>query len=278
MPLGTTIGPANNFSVARMQREVGRSSYGAIFVNRQGTGEHAVDQDWNRAYGLDANIQMYAEPAASRRSSPAPTRPRGRRIGGQRLRRPRLLQLHQQSLADLRRVLAGRRGLQSRGRLPPSPRLPSSGIPRLLPATAEEHRVDPPRLAARLVQRVLRLRRQAAVVECAHSPVRDSAQAGRAVRLVHGPQPGQSDGAVRGLQPRRTPRRDSGWRVHAGCSTRSSTFTIRALASPAQSALASATTTTGTSRASRSTSDYRITEAQTASLGWTRQDIELPYG
>ena len=56
--LGTTIGPANNFSVARMQREVGRSSYGAIFVNRQGTGKHAADQDWNRAYGLDANIQM----------------------------------------------------------------------------------------------------------------------------------------------------------------------------------------------------------------------------
>ena len=34
-----SIGPANNFSVLRVQREVGRSSYGAIFVNRQGTGE-----------------------------------------------------------------------------------------------------------------------------------------------------------------------------------------------------------------------------------------------
>ncbi len=55
---GATIGPANNFSVARVQREVGRSSYGAIFVNRQGTGKHAADEDWNRAYGLDANIQM----------------------------------------------------------------------------------------------------------------------------------------------------------------------------------------------------------------------------
>ncbi len=56
--VGTTIGPANNFSVARVQREVGRSSYGAIFVNRQGTGKHAADEDWNRAYGLDANIQV----------------------------------------------------------------------------------------------------------------------------------------------------------------------------------------------------------------------------
>lgn len=56
--VGTIIGPANNFSVARVQREIGRSSYGAIFVNRQGTGKHSLDQDWNRAYGLDANVQM----------------------------------------------------------------------------------------------------------------------------------------------------------------------------------------------------------------------------
>jgi hypothetical protein len=55
---GDNIGPANNFSVIRMQREVGRSSYGAIFVNRQGFGDHAVDEDWNRAYGVDANIQL----------------------------------------------------------------------------------------------------------------------------------------------------------------------------------------------------------------------------
>ena len=55
---GNNIGPANNFSVIRMQREVGRSSYGAIFVNRQGFGEQAVNEDWNRAYGLDANIQL----------------------------------------------------------------------------------------------------------------------------------------------------------------------------------------------------------------------------
>jgi hypothetical protein len=55
---GTNIGPANNFSVIRMQREVGRSSYGAIFVNRQGFGQMAVDEDWNRAYGVDANVQL----------------------------------------------------------------------------------------------------------------------------------------------------------------------------------------------------------------------------
>ena len=52
------LGPANNFSVLRMQREVGRSSYGAIFVNRQGTGGFSAHDDHNRAYGLDANIQL----------------------------------------------------------------------------------------------------------------------------------------------------------------------------------------------------------------------------
>lgn len=52
------VGQANNFSVLRLQREVGRSSYGAIFVNRQGTGDYAPANDHNRAYGLDANIQL----------------------------------------------------------------------------------------------------------------------------------------------------------------------------------------------------------------------------
>ena len=55
---GDLIGAANNFSVLRVQREVGRSSYGAIFVNRQGTGSLAPSDDYNRAYGLDANIQI----------------------------------------------------------------------------------------------------------------------------------------------------------------------------------------------------------------------------
>ncbi len=52
------VGPANNFSVLRVQREVGRSSYGAMFVNRQGTGSFAANKDHNRAYGVDANIQL----------------------------------------------------------------------------------------------------------------------------------------------------------------------------------------------------------------------------
>jgi hypothetical protein len=52
------VGQANNFTTLRVQREVGRSSYGAIFVNRQGTGSYAPNDDFNRAYGVDANIQL----------------------------------------------------------------------------------------------------------------------------------------------------------------------------------------------------------------------------
>jgi hypothetical protein len=55
---GEVVGPANNFSVIRLQREVGRSSYGGIFVSRQGFGEAKIADDWNRAYGFDANWQV----------------------------------------------------------------------------------------------------------------------------------------------------------------------------------------------------------------------------
>ena len=55
--LGQPMAPANNFAVARAQRDVGRSSYGAIFVNRQATGSRAGSDNWNRAFGVDANWQ-----------------------------------------------------------------------------------------------------------------------------------------------------------------------------------------------------------------------------
>jgi hypothetical protein len=50
---GTTIAPATNFTVARLQREVGRSNFGGMFVNRQGVGGLAPADDFNRAYGVD---------------------------------------------------------------------------------------------------------------------------------------------------------------------------------------------------------------------------------
>ncbi len=47
----------NNFMVGRISREFGnRSSWGALFVNRQGTGEAAPQDDYNRAYGFDGRL------------------------------------------------------------------------------------------------------------------------------------------------------------------------------------------------------------------------------
>jgi hypothetical protein len=57
-PNGRLLAPGNNFGVARVQREVGRSSFGGIFVNRQATGSRAGSDNWNRSYGVDANIAV----------------------------------------------------------------------------------------------------------------------------------------------------------------------------------------------------------------------------
>ena len=54
---GATIAPANNFSVLRLQREIGRSNVGAMFVGRAATGDRAGADDYNRAYGVDLGWQ-----------------------------------------------------------------------------------------------------------------------------------------------------------------------------------------------------------------------------
>ena len=54
---GANLAPGNNFTVMRVQREVGRSNFGGIFVNRQGVGRLAPADDFNRAYALDAAWQ-----------------------------------------------------------------------------------------------------------------------------------------------------------------------------------------------------------------------------
>ena len=55
---GAPIANANNFGVIRLQREIGRSNIGAIFVNREGTGSASGGSNYNRAYGLDAALQV----------------------------------------------------------------------------------------------------------------------------------------------------------------------------------------------------------------------------
>jgi uncharacterized protein DUF5916 len=55
---GRVLTSANNFGVVRIIREVGRSSFGGIFVSREGTGALAGRDNFNRSYGVDANIQL----------------------------------------------------------------------------------------------------------------------------------------------------------------------------------------------------------------------------
>ena len=48
------LATANNFSVARLRRELpNRSNFGGIFVNRQGTGGLVRPDDYNRSYAVD---------------------------------------------------------------------------------------------------------------------------------------------------------------------------------------------------------------------------------
>ena len=53
---GTVAG--NNFSVVRVQREVGRSTFGGIYVDREGVGDAATRDRYNRAYGIDGAVQV----------------------------------------------------------------------------------------------------------------------------------------------------------------------------------------------------------------------------
>ncbi len=59
---GRQIAADTNFTVLRTQKEVGRSSYGAIFVGKYVTGDTTgtLLTEWNRAYGVDANWQLSA--------------------------------------------------------------------------------------------------------------------------------------------------------------------------------------------------------------------------
>ncbi len=53
------LAPSENFAVVRVQREVGRSNFGGIFVNRQATSSpQGAYLDYNRTYGADANVQL----------------------------------------------------------------------------------------------------------------------------------------------------------------------------------------------------------------------------
>lgn len=55
--------PGNNFAVVRLQREVGRSTFGGIYVDREGTagGSGSANDTYNRAYGVDGALQVSSD-------------------------------------------------------------------------------------------------------------------------------------------------------------------------------------------------------------------------
>ena len=104
------IAPANNFTVARLRRELpNRSSVGGLFVNRQATGSQALGDDYNRTYAVDGRWGIgqngILEGFAGRTETP------GRDGSRSRTERLRFLQLGK--LACHQRLSGGRRRLQS---------------------------------------------------------------------------------------------------------------------------------------------------------------------
>ena len=124
---GQTLAPANNFTVLRIQREVGRSNFGAMFVGRQGVGSRAPADDYNRAYGLDLGWQATTNGRytafLARTDSPA-LKGGADYAGGTSY-------TYTNDLHDRRRRLyAGRRAVQSGGRLPSAASLSAASRPR----------------------------------------------------------------------------------------------------------------------------------------------------
>ena len=76
---GLPSAPAQNFGIARIQREIGRSNFGAMLVNRQSTGNASGFSRFNRALGVDStlaigkNSKLFTFVAATRSPTPRGT-------------------------------------------------------------------------------------------------------------------------------------------------------------------------------------------------------------
>ena len=241
---------------------------------------HSIGDDYNRAYGVDANMQVSAA-SASRRSSRAPTRPRiappARAAATTRAAR------FYNFTNNLWQVSGGYSQVGENFN-PEVGFLPRRGYRRpefraFFQPQPKNDRVDPPHRAAHLLQLVLGLRRRCCRPTNWHiHPLEIQPKQGGRFGWFFDYTKDNPTGAVHGVQPRRPPRDDSGRAVFVGPERPRVPAQPERARSPARSAIASATTTTAISRALELTSDYRITPKATASVGWTRQDIKLPYG
>ena len=119
------------------------------------------DDNYNRAYGVDANLQVSPNAKLfafiARTDSPQVAAERREASGYS----GRVFYNFTNNIWQVVRwLLARRQQLQPRSRVPAAARLPASGVPRVLPAAAEALAVDPPHLAARQLQRLRRPGRQ----------------------------------------------------------------------------------------------------------------------
>ncbi len=108
------LAPSENFAVVRLQREVGRSNFGGIFVNRQATSSPSIGAgrylDYNRTYGVDANLQLTENTKLY--SYVAGSATEGKDDG---LQLPRPRQLRDHLVERPHRLHGGERGLRGRG-------------------------------------------------------------------------------------------------------------------------------------------------------------------
>jgi hypothetical protein len=193
---GATLAPANNFSVLRLQREVGRSNVGAMFVGRAATGARAGIEDERALFRLSGALRL---------------------AGGQgrvRLCRPRVLHLYASVVDGERRLFSGRRRLQSRSRLSAAPRVSPgrSAVQPQLPAEAVA--LDSSHPAARQHQRVHQLAERARKLSRPLALLRHPDAYWRAVRISNRDPAGSPVTAVHGLPGCHRPsRHDSCWPV-----------------------------------------------------------------
>ncbi len=211
---GETIAAANNYTVLRMQREVGRSNFGAMMVNRQGVGDLAPADDFNRSYGLDlawqatTNGKLFAFMA--RTDSPAA------KGGADYAGRAYYFYANPVFSGGLGYSQVGD-PVQPRGRLPAAPGVPEGRRPLRHFLPAKEVALDPPSPVHSRHQRVRRSRQQARELERPLPRVRDPAGRGRPHERCRGPAAGPSDAGLPGVSGRDGPAgRHSGRRVPSG--------------------------------------------------------------
>ena len=127
------IVPSNNFSVARINRELpNRSAIGGIVVNRQGTGGVALPDDYNRTYAVDGRWGVGTNGSvtgfAAKTSTPGVTSAQhAYRLGSSYTSQAWSLGTHYMEVADR---------LQSRGGISDPRRVPQGRGKRVLPSSS----------------------------------------------------------------------------------------------------------------------------------------------